>query len=578
MAEKANDIEDLRQRRQGASVLQLQGPDGHARVVNLEELTEADAELAAAFGYQPVFKRQFGYLSTFSFAVSISGLFSSVATTFSYPLHAGGASSAVWSWLISGAGCMCIACSVAELVSAYPTCGGLYYTVSRLAPKDWVPSISWITGWLNLIGQIAGHASSEYAAAQLLLAAVSMASDFAYLPSIGTIIAVMTALTVLTGLVNSLSTYWMEKMTKTYIIFHMAVLVSCSIALLTKCEHRHDAKYVFTDVDATSGWTPIGFSWLFGFLSVSWTMTNYDATAHITEEISKPEVKAPWAISSAMLLTYIGGFLFNIVLSFVMGDRASILESPVEQPVAQIFHNVLGKPGGIFYTVCAFVIIKFVTFTGMVGGYDFYPTLQLWLTLWLQQSLGRTLFAFSRDRLVPFSHTWVQIHPTTQTPLHAIWICVFGAIVINLVGLGSYAAIVGVFATTAIALDWSYCIPIACKMLFGRFEPGSWHMGRFSWWVNAYAVAWTLFASIIFILPTTRPVSGDTMNYAIAFLGAILIFSAIFWYTSGRKYYTGPLIEAEVSTSAPGNTRNGSESSEEFLRVQQAKGNQGVAK
>lgn len=106
MAEKANDIQDLRQRRQGAGVLQLQGPDGHARVVNLEELTEADAELAAAFGYQPVFKRQFGYLSTFSFAVSISGLFSSVATTFSYPLHAGGASSAVWSWLISGAGCM----------------------------------------------------------------------------------------------------------------------------------------------------------------------------------------------------------------------------------------------------------------------------------------------------------------------------------------------------------------------------------------------------------------------------------------------------------------------------------------
>ncbi|KAL8876492.1 MAG: hypothetical protein Q9198_005326, partial [Flavoplaca austrocitrina] len=72
MAEKADDIEDLRQRRQGAGVLELQRPDGRARGLNLEELTEADAELAAAFGYQPVFKRQFGYLSTFSFAVSIS--------------------------------------------------------------------------------------------------------------------------------------------------------------------------------------------------------------------------------------------------------------------------------------------------------------------------------------------------------------------------------------------------------------------------------------------------------------------------------------------------------------------------
>ncbi|KAI4221390.1 MAG: hypothetical protein L6R36_006931, partial [Xanthoria steineri] len=365
MAQKVNDIEDMRHRKKSVGVVELQGLNGQSRVVNLEQLTDADAKLAAKFGYQPVFKRQFGYLSTFSFAVSISGLFSTVATTFSYPLRAGGASSVIWSWVISGIGCLCIACSVSELVSAYPTCGGLYYTVSRLAPKKWVPSISWITGWLNLLGQIAGHASSEYGASQLLLAAVSMGSDFTYLPTKRTIIGVMVASTVLTGLVNSLSTYWMEKMTRTYVIFHIAVLISCSIALLVKCENRHDAKYVFTDVDATSGWTPVGFSWLFGFLSVSWTMTNYDATAHITEEISKPEVKAPWAITSAMLLTYVGGFLFNIVLSFVMGDKASILKSPMEQPVAQIFYNVLGKPGGIFYTVCAFLIIKFVTFTGM---------------------------------------------------------------------------------------------------------------------------------------------------------------------------------------------------------------------
>ena len=96
-------------------------------------------------------------------------------------------------------------------------------------------------------------------------------------------------------------------------------------------------------------------------------MTDYDATAHITEEISDPEVKAPWAISMAMLFTYLAGFLFNIVLCFVMGNPADILESPMEQPVAQIFYNVLGKGGGIFYTICAFFIIKFVTFTAMVG-------------------------------------------------------------------------------------------------------------------------------------------------------------------------------------------------------------------
>lgn len=87
----------------------------------------------------------------------------------------------------------------------------------------------------------------------------------------------MAGLTVITGLVNSLSTYWMEKMTKSYVIFHVLVLVSCSIALLAMAQPsrgtpKHTAKYVFTDVDNQSGWSPLGWSFLFGFLSVSWTM------------------------------------------------------------------------------------------------------------------------------------------------------------------------------------------------------------------------------------------------------------------------------------------------------------------
>ena len=181
---------------------------------------------------------------------------------------------------------MCIACSVAELVSAYPTCGGLYYTVSRMAPREWVPSISWVVGWINLLGQIAGVASSEYGSAQMLLAAVSMGTDFKWFPTTGATVGTMAALTILCGLINSLSTYWMEKLTKSYVIFHVLVLVSCCIALLAKTpsEYRHDATYVFTHVEAGSGWTPPGWSFLFGFLSVSWTMTDYDATAHITED------------------------------------------------------------------------------------------------------------------------------------------------------------------------------------------------------------------------------------------------------------------------------------------------------
>ncbi len=82
----------------------------------------------------------------------------------------------------------------------------------------------------------------------------------------------MVGLAVVTGIVNSFPTYWMAKMTGCYVIFHMLVLLTCSVALLAMCDKQHNAKYVFTDVVSTSGWAPVGFSWLFGFLSVSWTV------------------------------------------------------------------------------------------------------------------------------------------------------------------------------------------------------------------------------------------------------------------------------------------------------------------
>lgn len=147
-----------------------------------------------------------------------------------------------------------------------------------MTPKEWVPSISWVTSWLCLLGEVAGIASSEWGASTLLLAAVSMATDGAYAPTINHTVGVMAGLTMITGLVNSLSTYWMEKITKSYVIFHVIALVSCCIALLVQGHTKdstqmHSAKYVFTNIQNTSGWKPAGWSFLFGFLSASWTMT-----------------------------------------------------------------------------------------------------------------------------------------------------------------------------------------------------------------------------------------------------------------------------------------------------------------
>lgn len=484
-----------------------------AEVGDLKDLSAEDRKLAE-LGYVPVrrpnrcwrevhahgtffdnqvFRREFSTWSCFSFAVSASGLFSSVSATLSYPLYAGGAASAVWCWFISGLGCMAIALSVSEIVSAYPTSGGMYFTCKYLAPKRWVAEIGWLCGWLNVLGQATGVASGGYAAAQLMLAAVSMGTDLSYTPTPGHTVGVMAALFVVGGLINSLSTRLMEKLTRSYVVFHIGVLVAAIIALLVKQDNKHSASYVFTNVESESGWTPVGFSFLFGFLSVSWTMTDYDATAHIAEEIKEPEKKCPWAISTALLFTYLGGWIFTIVLVICMGDPEAILSSPIGQPVAQIFFNVLGKSGGMFFTVAAFLVINFGQIVAI-------------------QATSRTIFALSRDEMLPLSRVWLKINKHTGTPLNAVWVLIIFCILLDLIALGSYTTVAAIFSVCAIALDWSYCIPILCKLLFGQFERGPWHLGKASFWLNIYACVWTLFVSIIFVLPEFRPVTVENVS------------------------------------------------------------------
>lgn len=70
----------------------------------------------------------------------------------------------------------CIGSSVAELVSAYPTAGGMYFVTKYVVPEDQVPIFSWIQGWCNLLGQTAGVSSVAYTVSQMLLAAASMDS------------------------------------------------------------------------------------------------------------------------------------------------------------------------------------------------------------------------------------------------------------------------------------------------------------------------------------------------------------------------------------------------------------------
>lgn len=66
--------------------------------------------------------------------------------------------------------------AVAELVSAYPTAGGMYFVTKHVVPSEHVALWAWVIGWCNFLGQAAGVASLAYTVSQMILATASMNS------------------------------------------------------------------------------------------------------------------------------------------------------------------------------------------------------------------------------------------------------------------------------------------------------------------------------------------------------------------------------------------------------------------
>jgi len=77
-------------------------------------------------------------------------------------------------------------------------------------------------------------------------------------------------------------------------------------------------------------------------------------------------------------------------------------------------------------------------------------------------------------------------------------------------------------------------------------ERGPFHLGKYSWSVNVVSAAFTLFVCILFILPTSTPVTAINMNYAIVAIGGVLLLILISWFAYGVRHYKGPVSTVDM--------------------------------
>ncbi|KAF7324369.1 APC amino acid permease [Mycena sanguinolenta] len=515
-------------------------------MASIHSSVDDDDKELIALGYVPSFKREFSNLATISFAFSIMGLCSSIATTFNTPLLAGGPSSVVWAWILGACMCFTLGSSIAEIVSAFPTCGGLYTASAQLTPLRFRPIVGWVVGWLNILGQIAGVSSTEFGLSGMIMAAVVIGRDGNFEVTSGKVVGLFAGLLVLHGLLNSVATRHLARFTQYFVFVNLGATALIIITLLatTPRSEMHSASYVFGSagiINQTGGWNT-GLAFLLGLLSVQWTMTDYDATAHISEEVKRAAYAAPAAIFIAVIGTGLIGWLLNIVLILCSGDIAA-LPGKSGSAMLQIMTLRMGKTGALILWVFVCFTAFFVVQTAL-------------------QAVSRTVFAFSRDHGLPDRGYFGYNSQWTHTPLRAIWFSTIFSILPGLLDLASPAAANAIFSLTAIALDLSYIIPIFLRRVFQNhpevmFKPyvplrslaaylglhrGPFYMGPglLGWAANIACISWTCFVCVIFSFPTLKPVTALNMNYASVITIGVMFLSLVWYFADAHKHYKGP--------------------------------------
>ncbi|MER8158842.1 amino acid permease [Streptomyces sp. NPDC094472] len=473
-----------------------------------------DEQRLRELGYQPVLARRMGGFGNFAISFSVISILSGCMTLYGFGLDTGGPAVMMWGWAGVGLFVLCVGLALAEVTSAYPTSGALYYMADRLGGRTW----GWYTGWLNLLGLLGAIAGIDYGAALFTGALFNLQWGFDPTPESTMVIFVCVLLlhaalnlfgVRLVSVLNSVSVWW-----------HLAGVAVIVGALAIVPSHHQSPEFVFTKFVNDTGWSNPLYVAAIGLLLAQYTFSGYDASAHLSEETSNASVFAARGIVRAIWVSWVAGFVLLAGLTFAIQDYAGTQKSATGVPPAQILIDALGTSGA---TAMLLIVIVAQLFCGNAE----------------VAAASRMVFAFSRDGALPGSRLWQRVSSRTQTPVHAVWLSVAVACVLALPSLYSETAYGAVTAINVIGITPAYAIPIFLRLRAGdRFQPGPWHLGRWSKPVGWIAVVWVAVVTVLFCLPQSSPVTADSMNYASIALAVVLLLATIWWFVARRSYTT----------------------------------------
>ncbi|MEK6780601.1 MAG: amino acid permease [Bacteroidota bacterium] len=506
--------------------------------------TSEDEKRLAALGYKQELNRTWSGFSNFAISFSIISILTGCFTTFGQAWNNGGPVAIAFGWPLISALILIIGFCMAELASAYPTSGGIYWWASILGGAE----AGFFTGWLNLIGLLAVTASVGYGAATFLNITLGSyypdyASSFLRGDYINQQFFWFVLIMILITVLNSFSSRIMAVLNNISVWWHVfGAAFIIGILIIVPTEHQ-SLKWIFTTQINNSGFAGGTTYWLYvlpiGFLLTQYTITGYDASANLSEETKEAQVSAAKGIWQSIFYSAIGGYI--LLLAFLYAATKPEIVSSFD-PEVNPFGS--GSVISILYIALTPMMFKLVLVISTAG--------QFFCALACLTSCSRMMFAFARDGGIPGYQYWSKVN-TYHVPENAVLASAIMGVIITLPALwksprGIPTAFYAVVSIGVIGLYVAFLIPIWLRWQAGsKFIPGPWTLGKKYKWMNLIAIVEILVISIYFILPfEPSAVPGNenfswlAVNYAPILVGALFFTLWVWWHLSAKKRFTGP--------------------------------------
>ncbi|CAF3415873.1 unnamed protein product, partial [Rotaria sp. Silwood2] len=209
---------------------------------------DSDTLRLQSLGYKQELRRGFTRLTNYGMSLSVISITSGFTSLFSYGMTTGGPVVMIWGWIVVCFFTLFVGFGMAEICSAYPTSGALYYWTGILVPQRHKALASWFTGWFNLIGQFAIIATIDFGLSMLIASVISLSLNLQWSPEPYHIILIHLVIIISHGICNSLGIHFLSWLTYISTWWQLLAPIIVSLALLISAKPGHQSlKFVFTE-------------------------------------------------------------------------------------------------------------------------------------------------------------------------------------------------------------------------------------------------------------------------------------------------------------------------------------------